>query len=43
MLQAARRLMSAWHIAHVPMGVALFSATAIHIAAEIYFRAGLLR
>lgn len=43
MLQAARRLMSYWHIAHVPMGVALFSSAAIHVAAEIYFRAGLLR
>lgn len=43
MLQAARRLMSVWHIAHVPMGVALFSSAAIHVAAEIYFRAGLLR
>lgn len=42
MLQAARRLMSAWHIAHVPMGVALFTSVAIHVAAEVYFRAGLL-
>lgn len=43
MLQAARRLMSVWHIAHVPMGVALFTSVAIHVAAEVYFRAGVLR
>lgn len=43
MLQAARSLMSLWHIAHVPMGVALFTSAGIHVAAEIYFRAGLLR
>jgi hypothetical protein len=43
MLQAARRLLSAWHVAHVPMGVALFTSVAIHIAAEVYFRAGILR
>lgn len=43
MLQAARRMMSVWHIAHVPMGVALFSSAAIHVAAEFYLRAGLLR
>lgn len=43
MLQAARRLMSVWHIAHVPMGVALFTSVAVHVAAEIYFRAGILR
>ncbi len=43
MLQSARRLMSAWHIAHVPMGVALFTSIAIHVAATLYFGAGLLR
>lgn len=43
MMQSARRLMSAWHIAHVPMGVALFSSVAIHVAAEFYFRAGVFR
>lgn len=42
MMQSARRLLSLWHIAHVPMGVALFGAVAIHVAAEIYFGAGLM-
>ena len=40
MMQAARRLLSVWHIAHVPMGVALFSSVAIHVAAAVYFGAG---
>jgi hypothetical protein len=40
--QAARRLLSVWHIVHVPMGLALFSSVIIHIAATVYFRAGLL-
>jgi hypothetical protein len=40
MLQAARRLLSVWHIAHVPMGVALFSSVAIHVSATLYFGAG---
>ena len=43
MMQAARRMLSVWHVAHVPMGVALFGSVAIHVAAEIYFRGGLLR
>ena len=43
MLQAARRLLSVWHIAHVPMGVALFSSVAIHVSATLYFGAGLWR
>ena len=43
MMQSARRLLSVWHVAHVPMGVALFGSVAIHVAAEIYFRAGILR
>jgi hypothetical protein len=41
MMQAARRMLSVWHTAHVPMGVALFSSVAIHVAATIYFGAGL--
>src|SRR5579859_2621923 len=41
MIQAARRMLSVWHTAHVPMGVALFSSVAIHVAATIYFGAGL--
>jgi hypothetical protein len=40
-LESARRLLSAWHVAHVPMGLALFGSVAIHIAATFYFRAGL--
>lgn len=43
MMQAARRLLSVWHIAHVPLGVALFSSVAIHVAATLYFGAGLWR
>ena len=43
MLQAARRLLSVWHIAHVPMGVALFSSVAIHVSATFYFGAGVWR
>ncbi len=43
MLQAARRLLSVWHVAHVPMGVALFSSVAIHVSATLYFGAGLWR
>jgi hypothetical protein len=43
MLQAARRLLSIWHVAHVPMGVALFASVAIHVAATLYFGAGLWR
>jgi len=43
MLQAARRLLSVWHIAHVPMGVALFSSVAIHVSATLYFGAGVWR
>jgi len=41
MMQAARRLLSVWHTAHVPMGVALFSSVAIHVAATLYFGAGI--
>jgi hypothetical protein len=40
MLQAARRLLSIWHIVHVPMGVALFGSVIIHVAAVLYFGAG---
>jgi hypothetical protein len=43
MMQAARRLLSVWHVAHVPMGVALFSSIAIHVTATLYFGAGLWR
>jgi len=43
MMQAARRLLSLWHVAHVPMGVALFGSVIIHVIAEIYFGAGLMK
>jgi hypothetical protein len=43
MMESARRLLSVWHVAHVPMGIALFASVALHVAAEIYFRGGLLR
>jgi hypothetical protein len=38
-LEAARRLLAVWHIAHVPMGLALFGSIAIHIAATLYYGA----
>lgn len=41
MLEAARRLLSVWHIAHVPMGAALFGSAGIHVIATLVFRAGL--
>lgn len=41
MLESARRLLSAWHVAHVPMGLALFGSVLIHIGATLYFGAGL--
>ncbi len=43
MMQAAKRLLSLWHVAHVPMGVALFGSVIIHVVAEIYFGAGLMK
>ncbi len=41
MLEATRRFLRAWHIFHVPLGLTLFFSVAIHIAATLYFRAGL--
>jgi hypothetical protein len=38
-LQSARRLMGWWHVAHVPLGLTLFSAMIIHIVATIYYGA----
>ena len=38
-LDAARRLMSLWHLAHVPLGVTLFGSVIIHIVAVFYFGA----
>ena len=36
-----RRMFRIWHIVHVPIGIALFVSVGIHIAATIYFRAGI--
>jgi len=38
-LQAVRRLMGWWHMAHVPLGMTLFTAMFIHIVATIYYGA----
>lgn len=38
-LAAVRRLMAVWHTAHVPLGLTLFTAVAIHIVATIYYGA----
>lgn len=40
-LAAARRLLSLWHAIHLPIGVVLFSTAFIHVAAVLYFAAGL--
>lgn len=32
-----------WHAVHIPIGLTLFAATAVHILAAFYFRAGLFR
>jgi len=36
-LAAARRLMASWHTLHVPLGMMMFSAAIIHIAAAMYY------
>lgn len=36
-LALARRLLSLWHTIHIPIGMALFAAAAIHIVAAIYY------
>jgi hypothetical protein len=41
-LTMARRLLALWHAIHIPLGVVLFSAAFIHIAAAVYY-ATLLR
>jgi cell division protein FtsB len=43
MLEAARRLLRSWHILHIPIGLTLFFSVEIHVAAVLYFRAGLFR
>jgi hypothetical protein len=42
-VNAARRMLSVWHTVHVPLGVALFASVAIHVAATLYFGAGVVR
>lgn len=39
----AQRLFAVWHTIHIPLGLALFTAVALHIGAAIFFRAGLFR
>ncbi len=41
-LATARRVMALWHAIHIPIGMALFTAAFIHMAAAIYY-ATLLR
>lgn len=38
-LAAVRRLMGLWHTMHVPLGLTLFLAVAIHVVATIYYGA----
>lgn len=43
MLETARRLMRFWHVLHIPFGLTLFFSVAVHVAATLYFRAGLFQ
>jgi hypothetical protein len=36
-LARARRLLAGWHIIHIPIGMALFTAAFIHIGAALYY------
>jgi hypothetical protein len=36
-LSRARRLFAIWHIIHIPIGMALFTAAFIHIGAALYY------
>lgn len=36
-MATARRLLSIWHTVHIPIGMALFTAAFIHIAAALYY------
>ncbi len=38
-LQTVRQLMGWWHVAHVPLGMTLFTAMIVHIVATIYYGA----
>lgn len=42
-LEAARQLLRSWHILHIPIGLTLFFSVGIHVAAVLYFRAGLFQ
>ncbi len=42
-LGQTRWLFQFWHTVHIPIGLALFTAVAIHILAAFYFRVGLFR
>jgi len=36
-LARARRLLAIWHVVHIPIGMALFTAAFIHIGAALYY------
>jgi xanthosine utilization system XapX-like protein len=36
-LARARRLLAVWHIIHIPIGMALFTAAFIHVGAALYY------
>jgi hypothetical protein len=36
-LARARRLLAVWHVIHIPIGVALFTAAFIHVGAALYY------
>ncbi len=36
-MEMARRLLSIWHAAHVPLGITLFIAAFLHVAAAVYY------
>lgn len=42
-IDRTRQLFQIWHTVHIPLGLALFVAVAIHIVAALFFRAGVLR
>ena len=41
--ETMRRWFRLWHTIHIPLGLTLFTALAIHIVATIYFRAGIFK
>lgn len=42
-LGQTRQMFQLWHTIHIPIGVTLFVATAVHILAAFYFRAGIFK